>query len=265
MNFRILALLAVGVWAAVVAAADPRVALGGVTLGESVGSVVSAFGAPGLVETTDQGHEWRWFDQGGLDVDLLTDDDLVVSQILVGRPEAIGGKTSPLVQPDTFPFLEDSSAAAAAAMRRRGATAIAEPNAAVSAWRVGDDYVVLELSNGQVHKLLALDRGSAQRVGYMGSPQSLGAFHAPRLVQQYPVDYPRQAVQARASGVVVVRANISASGSVTSAQVVVSSHNADIDGAELLSIRKSKFRPALCEGQPCAGVYLDREEYSLDT
>ncbi len=265
MNLRILALLPMVVATVVFAAADPRVTLGGVTLGESIGSVVGAFGAPGLVETTDQGHEWRWFDQSGLDVDLLTDDDLAVRQILVARPEAVGGKTSPLVQPEAFPFLEQSSSAAAAGMRRRGATAIAEPNAAVSAWRVGDDYVVLELSNGAVRKLLALDQGSAQSVGYMGSPQTLGAFHAPRLVQQYPVDYPRPAVQAHASGVVVVRADISASGSVTSAQVVVSSHNADIDAAELLSIRRSKFRPALCQGQPCAGVYLDREEYSLDT
>ncbi|HXW50406.1 MAG TPA: TonB family protein [Candidatus Acidoferrales bacterium] len=246
------------------AATSSPLAIGGVTLGEPIGSVVSSFGAPGLVETTDQGQEWRWYDQNGLDVDLLTDDGLVVRQVLVAQPVSLDGQPSPLVQPPEFPLLETSVTVAAATLRRSGATPVIEPNPAVGAWRIGADYLVLQLANGSVRKLLALDRDAATRAGYIGAAQPVGAFHAPRLIQQYAVDYPRKAVQEHASGVVVVRADISATGAVTAVTVVVSSKNPDIDEAEVQSISRSKFRPALCDGVACAGVYLDREEYTLD-
>ncbi len=252
-----------GIAAATVAAAAAPVSLAGVTVGEPIGAVVAAFGPPGLVESTDEGHEWRWFDAGGLDVDLLTDDVLATRQILVARPEALGNKAVPLVQPSAYPYLEMSAARAEAAMQKSGASSVREPGGVASVWRVGDDYVVLELMNRSVRKILALDSDAAARAGYVGTPQPFGAFHAPRLLQQYAVDYPRRAVEQRASGVVVVRAEIAATGAVTGVSVIVSSGNADIDAAEVLSIRKSKFRPAQCHEQPCSGVYLDREEYTL--
>lgn len=247
----------------VLAASASPLALGGVNLGEPVESVVARLGAPGLVETTDQGHEWRWFDALGLDVDLLTDDSLAVRQILVARPEALAGKSAPLVQPSAYPYLEFAASTAEASMQKSGAVRVREPGDRASAWRVGQDYVVLELANGQVQKILALDRDAAAHAGYAGTSQPFGAFHAPRLIQQYAVDYPKRAVEERASGVVVVRADVAASGAVTHVQVIVSSGNADIDAAEALSISRSKFRPASCNAQPCAGVYLDREEYTL--
>jgi TonB family protein len=246
-----------------IAAAGPPLTLAGVTLGETVTDVVSTYGPPGLVETTDQGHEWRWFDAKGIDVDLLTDDSMSVQQILVGRPEPLGGKVSPLVQPDTFAFLEAPPANADAAMHRLGGVRIAEPNSAVSVWRLSGDYVVFELQGQTVRKILALDAPAAARSGYVGPGQPFNAFRAPRLLHQYAVDYPKRAVLEHAAGVVVVRADVSAGGTVTSVTVVVSSGNQDIDNAELTSIRKSTFRPAQCSGQPCGGVYLDREEYTL--
>jgi len=248
---------------AAIAATTAPVTLGGVTVGEPIGSVVAALGPPGLVESTDEGQEWRWFGAGGLDVDLLTDDTLATRQILVARPEALGNKAAPLVQPSAYPYLEMSASGAEAAMQKSGASNVREPGGVASVWRVGDDYVVLELMNHAVRKILALDADAAARAGYVGTPQPFGAFHAPRLLQQYPVDYPRRAVEQRASGVVVVRAEIAATGAVTGVSVIVSSGNVDIDAAEVLSIRKSKFRPALCHEQPCSGVYLDREEYTL--
>lgn len=252
-----------GLAVATISASTAAITLGGVTLGEPVVTVVAGLGAPGLVESTDEGHEWRWFDTSGLDVDLLTDDSLAVRQILVARPEALGGKAPPLVQPSAYPYLEMPAFSAEAAMQKSGASSVREPGSAASVWRVGDDYLVLELVNHSVRKILALDRDAAARAGYVGTPQPFGVFHAPRLLQQYPVDYPRRAVEQRASGVVVVRAEIAATGAVTGVSVIVSSGNVDIDAAEVLSIRNSKFRPAECHEQPCSGVYLDREEYTL--
>jgi TonB family protein len=245
------------------AQANAATSLDGVTLGTQVISVVKQFGAPGLVQTTDDGNEWRWYDAAGIDVDLLTDDALMVREILVSRPEALRGKPSPLVQPQEFPLLELSAKTAAAQMRSVGAVRQAEPEGGILAYHVSDDIVVLELRQNIVNKILALDQTSAARLGYVAAAQTT-RHHAPRLVHQYPVDYPKQAIARRAQGVVVVQVDVSSTGAAKDVRVLVSSGDPDIDAAESLSMRKSTFTPARCDGQPCNGVYLDREEYTLD-
>jgi TonB family protein len=245
------------------ALADSRVSLGGVSLGTGVLSVVKEFGPPGLVQTTDDGNEWRWYDATGIDVDLLTDDALVVRQILVSRPEPVGGKPSKLVQLREFPLLEETSTAADAWMRSSGAIRQAEPEAGISAWHVGDDLVVLELRQGKVNKILALDPTAAANLGYVAGG-SAPRHHAPRLLDQFPVNYPKRALERRAEGVVVVQVDVTGTGGVSKVLVLVSSGDPDIDAAESLSMRKSRFDPARCEGQPCGGIYLDREEYTLE-
>jgi len=237
--------------------------LAGATLDTPVLSVVRALGTPSLVQSTDDGHEWRWFDARGIDVDLLTDDQLVVRQILVSRPEAVEGKLPPLVQPAELPLLEVPSAGAAKAIAASGAQYQPEPEATTSAWRYGDDWIVLELDRGTVSKILALDSWAAQRFGYAGSPPLLTAHRAPRLLHQPAVDYPRRAIANHAEGVVIIIVTVSASGAVKDAKVLLSSGNADIDDAELESMRHSTFRPARCAGEPCEGIFLDREEYAL--
>jgi TonB family protein len=254
--------LAIVAASAIAAQAGTGTSLGGVSLGEQVQGAVKLFGAPGLVQTTDDGNEWRWYDAGGLDVDLLTDDALVVREILVSRPEPLHGKPSALVQPREFPLLEDSAKTADAWMRASGATRQTEPEGGISAYHVADDLVVLELRQGSVYKILALDRISAERQGYVAASPA-PRHHAPRLVNQFPVDYPKRALERRAEGVVVVQVDLSATGSVKDVRVLVSSGDPDIDAAESLSMRKSTFTPARCEGQPCESVFLDREEYTL--
>jgi TonB family protein len=236
--------------------------LGGVALGAPVQSAVKAFGAPGLVATTDDGHEWRWYDAGGLDVDLLADNSLVVRQILVGRPEPLHGTPSKLVQPKEFPVLEKMAREAWVWMKSDGAVPQAEPEGTVSAWRTNSDVVVLELRDNRVQKSLSLDASAAAHLGYIAGPRA-PLYRAPRLLSQYPVDYPKRAIERRAEGVVVVQVEVAASGSVKDVRVLVSSGDPDIDAAETLSMRKSKFQPSRCDGQPCDSIYLDREEYSL--
>lgn len=237
--------------------ATARVTLAGVTLGAPVSSVVERLGTPGLVQTTDDGHEWRWFDAGGIDTDVVVDDALVVRQVLASQPEPAGAKQAPLVQPSEFPLLGATSAAAARFMRAAGATRQAEPEATVTAWRSGDDFVVLELRAGRVVKVRALDAASAADLGFWSGPRS-APYRAPRLVRQFATDYP----SGHPKGVVVVEVRLSATGEVRGVSVLVSSGSPAIDAAETLSMRRSTFLPARCAGQPCEGVYLDREEYT---
>jgi TonB family protein len=77
------------------------------------------------------------------------------------------------------------------------------------------------------------------------------------------VDYPKRAIERRAEGVVVVAIDLASSGTVKDVRIVVSSGDADIDAAEVLSMRRSRFQAARCDGQPCDSIYLDREEYTL--
>lgn len=242
--------------------ADQPLTLGSAPIGTPVAALTHAFGAPGLVQTTDDGHEWRWFDAGGLDVDLLLDNALTVREVLVSRPEEVHGMPSQLVQPREFPVLEQSSSAAAAWMKSSGAIRQPEPENSVSAWRVAGGLVVLELRDGRVRKILALDPASAAHLGYVPGPRT-APYRSPRLLRQYPVDYPKRALERRAEGVVVVAVDLASSGSVKSVRVIVSSGDTDIDAAEVLSMRRSKFAPARCDGAPCDGIYLDREEYTL--
>ena len=244
------------------ASAQGSTMLGGVSLGVPVQSVVKALGTPGLVATTDDGHEWRWFDAQGLDVDLLTDNALVVRQVLVAQPEPIHGLPAKLMQPHEFPLLEQSASYAAAFMKSAGAHRQPEPEGTISAWRAGNDLIVLELSENKVNKIMALDALSAAHLGYIPGPRK-EPYHAARLVRQYPVDYPRRAIERHAEGVVVVEVRLTATGSVEDVAVLVSSGDPDIDRAESSSMRRSTFSPALCNGASCPSVYLDREEYTL--
>lgn len=254
--------------AAVIALSQPSVgaaasnSLAGVSPGQSVLSVVGSFGAPDLVQSTDDGQEWRWFDAKGIDVDLLADDALTVHQVLIARPQS-EGRPPPLVQPREWPLLESTRAAADKAVAAAGAQRQPEPEGTISAWRLGPQYLVLELDADRVAKMLLLDDASARRFGYLGS-HPLSSYRAPRLVRQAAVEYPKNAIRDRAQGVVVVRVTVSTAGAVKEARVIVSSGNLDIDAAESQSMRQSTFRPAHCDGVPCEGVFFDREDYSLD-
>ncbi len=237
--------------------------LAGVTLGDSVENVVARHGAPDIVQTTDQGGEWRWFDAGGYDLDILTDDRLSVQQILVSPVNAVPGKATRPVQPAGFPYLGVARSLAEAGLRAAGALAYAQPNPHVSVWRVAGGLCVLELRGQTVAKVLVLGLDAAKTAGFMGSGPPFGAFFAPRLLRQHAVDYPPEAVAQRAQGVVVVAVSVNSAGGVDAVRVIVSSGNRTIDAAEAESMRRSVFAPARCAGEPCPSLYLDREEYTL--
>jgi TonB family protein len=246
----------------IAASGAEQTSLAGVALGEPVTEVVARYGPPDLVATTDDGLEWRWFDARGIDVDLLADNTLAVRQILAARPRPANGVAPRLVQPLEFPVLEMTASTADAWMRSTGGVRQSEPENVVHAFRFGSDVVVLEMRDGAVGKILAMDDASAVRVGYLGGPAG-EHYQAPRLTHQFAVDYPKRALERRAQGVVVVAVDLLPSGAVKDARVLVSSGDGDIDGAELLSMRRSTFSPARCDGESCNGLYVDREEYSL--
>ncbi|MDQ2817632.1 MAG: energy transducer TonB [Candidatus Eremiobacteraeota bacterium] len=240
--------------------------LGGIIVGQPVLDSVRVYGAPDLVQTIDDGHEWRWYDAAGIDRDLLTDDALKVRRIMLSRPQRLPKRPAPaLVQPPEAPVLDANSSGADRTMRDLGAKLLrTPPDYSAVVWRLGDGVVVAELQAGRVARLLGLDWEAATALGYLPGGTVATKHRPPVLLHLKALGYPRSAVDARAQGVVVLKVEIDSAGKVGAVSILVSSGHSDIDDAEVRTMQGSTFEPARCADVPCAGIYLDREEYEID-
>jgi TonB family protein len=247
--------------AIVAAARGDSLALGGMALAQSALDAVKLFGPPDRVATGDSGHEWRWYDAKGLDREILTDDQLVIHEILVARPMPVENASATLVQPADVPLLEDTPAQAAAFLGAHGATALTQANHAALAWRWQGAVIAADVRAGTIARLRALDDGSARRLGYLPGFAAGHTYRAPRLAKVGSVGFPRSAADAGEGGVVIVRVDVDAAGSASRVTVLVGSGHSELDDAEAASMRQSRFTPAYCDGQPCPGALLDREEF----
>jgi TonB family protein len=243
-----------------------QLSLGKVILGSSVLDAVKLFGAPDVLRTTDLGHEWQWLDTGGLDREILTDDDMVVREVLVARPAPIAGESpAPAVQPAEFHALAVPVDEAAEAFAAAGGISIAEPDPAVRAWSFSGGVVIAELDNGVTGRLTALDDIMARRLGYLQPPPDIrpSIYHAPVLTHDFIVPYPTTPWRENIEGRAVVRATIDTTGAPKDVRIVVSSGSADLDAAALESVRKSSFRSARCDDTPCPGVFYEVQDFAL--
>jgi TonB family protein len=240
--------------------------LSGVTIGATVLDAVKAFGAPDVIRTTDLGHEWQWVETGGLDREVLTDDDMIVRQVLIAQLAPIPGESPPpVVQPVEFRALAVSVDDAAGAVEAAGGTAIIEPDPSIRAWSFPGGVLVAELDGDIVGRLTALDDRMARLLGYLQPPpeRQPAIYRAPVLTRDFNVSYPTAAMRAGIEGRAVVRVLVDPKGTPKDVRIVVTSGNADIDAAALESARKSAFRPARCDDARCAGVFFDLQEYML--
>ena len=251
---------------AVQASPDSGLSLSGVTIGATILDAVKAFGAPDEVRTTDLGHEWQWVETGGLDREVLTDDDMIVRQVLIARLAPIPGESPPpVVQPVEFRALAVSVDDAAGAVEAAGGTAIIEPDPSIRAWSFPGGVLVAELDGDIVGRLTALDDRMARLLGYLQPPpeRQPAIYRAPVLTRDFNASYPTAAMRAGIEGRAVVRVLVDPNGTPKDVRIVVTSGDADIDAAALESARKSAFRPARCDDAPCAGVFFDLQDYML--
>jgi TonB family protein len=250
----------------VASSSPPALSLGGVIIGRSVLDVVKWIGPPDVLRTTDEGHEWQWVDERGLDREVLADDDMIVRQVLVAEPAPIpNSKPSPIVQPVEFAALRVTADDAGLVIAKAGGEMLAEPDPTVRAWSISGGVLVAELESGRVGQLLALDDPSARNLGYLSPPPFVTppVHRAPIMTNEFVEPYPDGASHAGIEGTVVVRVVVSPDGAVERADVVVSSQNDEIDAASVQSAKKSTYRPAQCAGTPCRGVYFDLQSYTL--
>lgn len=229
----------------ILGAANPPLSLGGVVIGTSVLDVVKKLGMPDIVQTTDDGHLWQWSEAGGLDREIVTDDDLAIESILVASARAAS-----TAQPAEIPVLGDPVDSAMSIVAAAGAVP-AKHAPTWRSWRFNGGVLVVETNASIVTGLRALDERAAAIRGVFGPKPVVAAHRAPALMKEYtPAQLPP-------SGAAVVRVDIDAQGKVTDARVIVPSGDAAVDRFVIESMTHSTFAPATCGGTPCAGVYME--------
>ncbi len=228
----------------------PALTIAGVTVGGPVLPLVKKFGVPDLVQTEDDGHFWQWSRAGGLDREIITDDDLDVQSVRVARADA--GAASPSPAPSEIPLLGLDEAGAASAAATLGATDVRRYTGPTLVWHFDGALLVAEFADAKVVKLSGIDIGFARTLGYFGaSPSPQPAHHAPVLLREIIPQYVPPG-----SGTAIVRVDLDANGKVKGTRIVLSSGDVGVDAFVQESMRLSTFAPALCAGAPCPGTYL---------
>ncbi|MGH8213672.1 MAG: energy transducer TonB [Rhodanobacteraceae bacterium] len=93
-------------------------------------------------------------------------------------------------------------------------------------------------------------------------PQPAGETRAAQVVTPAAPEYPIQAARNRQSGYATVEFTVGADGSVSGAHVINSSSHV-FDGAAIQAVSRSKFKPALKDGQPLSSTLQRRIDFNL--
>lgn len=248
---RVLTLLffAVAVCAATSAPPAP-LTVAGVTIGAPVIGLVKTLGLPDIVQTEDDGHFWQWSRAGGLDREVIADDDLNVKSVMVALAAPPSPSASP--QPPDVPMLGLDAASSAMTAKGLGAIDARQLPGPASVWTLDGSVLAAEFVGGRVVRLRAIDASYARTLGYFGKASPQPVHHAPQLLHEFIPPY-----LPHADGTVIVRVAVDATGKVSGTTVLVSSHDVQLDAWEQEGMRRSTFAPATCGGTPCAGVYID--------
>lgn len=94
-------------------------------------------------------------------------------------------------------------------------------------------------------------------------PKSVGATRAAKVVSAAAPEYPLQAARNQTSGYAVVEFTVSASGTVEDPHVVESSPRRVFDSAAIEAVKRSRFDPALKDGQAVPAVLQRRIDFKF--
>ncbi|WHZ19499.1 MAG: putative TonB-dependent receptor [Rhodanobacteraceae bacterium] len=94
-------------------------------------------------------------------------------------------------------------------------------------------------------------------------PKPVGETRAAKVLAQASPEYPLQAARNQTSGYAVVEFTVSATGAVEDAHIVESSPRRVFDSAAIQAVKRSKFAPALKDGQPVESVLQRRIDFKF--
>jgi len=94
-------------------------------------------------------------------------------------------------------------------------------------------------------------------------PKPAGETRAAKVIAPAAPEYPLQAARNQTSGYAVVEFTVSADGAVQEPHIVDSSPRRVFDSAAIQAVRRSKFEPALQNGQPVSSVVRRRIDFKF--
>lgn len=151
---------------------------------------------------------------------------------------------------------EQLAAAQASAAQQQAAAAQAERAAAAA--RLAEQQAQAEAAK------VAAARAAATRAAAAAPPKPAGPTRGAELVSAAEANYPVAAARNQTSGFVVVKFTVGTDGGVGNLQVVDSSPRSVFDSAAEQAIRRSRFKPALKDGEPVAAVLQRRIDFKFN-
>lgn len=109
----------------------------------------------------------------------------------------------------------------------------------------------------------AAARAAAPKPATAAAPKPVGETRASKVVTPAAPEYPLQAARNQTSGYAVVEFTVSASGAVENAHVVDSAPRRVFDSAAIQAVKRSKFEPALKDGEPVSSVLQRRIDFKF--
>jgi protein TonB len=94
-------------------------------------------------------------------------------------------------------------------------------------------------------------------------PQPVGETRAAQVVTPAAPEYPLEAARNRTSGYATVEFTINPDGSVSNAHVIASRPSRVFNSAAIQAVSRSKFKPALKDGQPVSSTLQRRIDFNL--
>lgn len=116
---------------------------------------------------------------------------------------------------------------------------------------------------------LAADRAAAAKVAAAPKPvtppepKPVAVTRAAKVVSAASPEYPLQAARNQTSGYAVVEFTVSATGAVENPHVVDSSPRRVFDSAAIQAVRRSKYDPAMKDGEPTTAVLQRRIDFKF--
>lgn len=109
----------------------------------------------------------------------------------------------------------------------------------------------------------AAKTAAASKAAAAAPPKPAGETRAAVVVSPAAPEYPLQAARNQTSGYAVVEFTLAANGSVQDPHVVDSSPRRVFDSAAIQAVKRSKFEPALKDGQPVSSVLRRRIDFKF--
>ncbi|HEX6613045.1 MAG TPA: energy transducer TonB [Rhodanobacteraceae bacterium] len=94
-------------------------------------------------------------------------------------------------------------------------------------------------------------------------PQPVGETRAAQVVSPAVPEYPVEAARNRTSGYATVEFTVNPDGTVSNAHVIASQPRRVFDQAAMQAVSRSKFKPALKDGQPVSSTLQRRIDFNL--